>query len=117
QESAVARVHTPGLRAFTGAADGRQRLCRSDGEFFTTRPACCGRWANRQKAPSPRTVIEFARSKAQCEQFDRTDTDHEHCERYGIVVQPIPLGLHDTPPCPALLVAPTGEWFKCDADD
>ena len=73
--------------------------------------------ANRQKVSSPRTVIEFARSNAQCEQFDRTDTDHEHCERYGIVVQPIPLGLHDTPPCPASLVAPTGEWFKCDADD
>src|SRR5215472_7055297 len=32
------------------------------------------------------------------EQFNRADPDHEHCERYGVVVKPIPLGLHDTPP-------------------
>jgi hypothetical protein len=43
-------------------------------------------------------VIEVGGSNAQSEQFNRADTDHEHCERYGIVVQPIPLRLHDTPP-------------------
>src|SRR5215472_1521543 len=45
-----------------------------------------------------RMVTEVAGSKAQCEQFNRADPDHEHCERYGVVVKPIPLGLHDTPP-------------------
>jgi len=51
------------------------------------------------KVPSPRTVTEVAGSNAQCEQFDRADSDHEHCEGYGIVVKPIPLCLHGTPPC------------------
>src|SRR5262249_15362364 len=52
----------------------------------------------RTEVPSRRTAIEVAGSDAQCEQFNRADTDHEHCERDGIVVEPMPLGLHDTPP-------------------
>ena len=43
-------------------------------------------------------VTEVGGSNAQSEQFNRADTDHEHCEGYGIVVKPIPLRLHDTPP-------------------
>src|SRR6516225_2553960 len=52
----------------------------------------------RTEVPSRRTAIEVAGLDAQCEQFNRADTDHEHCERDGIVVEPMPLGLHDTPP-------------------
>src|SRR5262249_29477340 len=61
-----------------------------------SRPGPCWR-ASRCRALSRER--EVARSKAQCDQFNSADTDHEHCERYGIVVKPIPLGLHDTPPC------------------
>ena len=52
-------------------------------------------------------VTEVAGSNAQSEQFNRADTDHEHCERHGIVVQPIPLCLHDTPPG-SLIISRTG---------
>lgn len=38
-------------------------------------------------------------SNAQCEQFNEADTDHQHRECYGIVVEPMPpLYLHDLPP-------------------
>jgi hypothetical protein len=39
-------------------------------------------------------------SNAQCEQSNHADSDKQHCECYGIVVQPIHLLLHGTPPCP-----------------
>jgi hypothetical protein len=39
------------------------------------------------------------RSNKQCEQLDHADSDHEHCECYGIVVQTVQPLLHDTPPC------------------
>src|SRR5215471_14384171 len=58
-----------------------------------------GRCPNRSKAPPPRTVTEAVGSNAQSEQFNRADTDDEHGECDGIVVQPIPLRLHGTPPC------------------
>ena len=64
------------------------------------------------KVPSPRTVTEVAGSNAQCEQFNRADTDHEHCERDGIVVQPIPLCLHGTPPCSRLISRPAGKLVQ-----
>ena len=36
-------------------------------------------------------------SNAQCEQPNRAESDSQHCERYGIVVQP-----NGTPPCQIL---------------
>src|SRR5437870_2570295 len=38
-------------------------------------------------------------SNAQCEHFNHTNSNHEHRERYGIIMWPIPLLMHDTPPC------------------
>jgi len=38
------------------------------------------------------------RSNAQNDQLDHADSDHEDCECYGIIVEPMPLLLHDTPP-------------------
>jgi hypothetical protein len=83
------------------------------GEFFR-RGACRAAVREQTKLPSPRTVTELAGSNAQSEQFNRTDTDHEHCERYGIVVQPIPLGLHDTPPG-SRIISRTGRQIGSNA--
>ena len=38
-------------------------------------------------------------SNAQCEQFNYSDSDHQHGECYQIVVKPISSLVHDTPPC------------------
>src|SRR6516162_9577736 len=83
-----------------------QRACRGCNVL------AAGRCADRSKAPSPRTVTEVAGSNAQCEQFDRADSDHEHCEGYGIVVKPIPLCLHGTPPCSRLISRPAGKLVQ-----
>jgi hypothetical protein len=55
------------------------------------------------------TVSGFdEKSNAQCEQPNRAESDSQHCERYGIVVQPVHLLLHGTPPCQILSeTAPT----------
>jgi hypothetical protein len=46
---------------------------------------------------------------AQCEQFNHADPDHQHCECYGIVVEPMPpLCVHDTPPYSRSLVGVAG---------
>jgi hypothetical protein len=59
-------------------------------------------------------VTEVAGSNAQSEQFNRADSDHEHCERYGIVVQPMPLCLHDTPPG-SRIISRTGRQIGSNA--
>jgi hypothetical protein len=42
--------------------------------------------------------LGFRRSNKQCEQSNHAHADNQHCKCYGIVVQPIQLLLHDTPP-------------------
>ena len=45
-------------------------------------------------------------SNDQCEQFNYGDSDHEHCECYRIVIEPMPpLYVHDTPACHSTTVA------------
>ncbi len=39
------------------------------------------------------------RSHKQCEQFNHANSDHEHGECHGIIVQPVQPLLHGTPPC------------------
>jgi hypothetical protein len=52
------------------------------------------------------------RVNAQCEQFNHADSDHEHGECYGIVVEPMP-PMHDyAPPFPAVLVALAGRMVQ-----
>jgi hypothetical protein len=48
------------------------------------------------------TLQDFCFSKAshkQREQFNHTNSDHEHCECHGIVLQPVQPLLHGTPLC------------------
>src|SRR5260221_8292841 len=52
-------------------------------------------------------------SNAQCEQFNHADSDHQHCECYGVVVEPMPL--HDVPPLYPSLVGLVGRRFKWGA--
>src|SRR5262245_53485544 len=41
-----------------------------------------------------------AASNDQCEQFNYADSDHQHCECYRIVIEPMPpLYVHGAPPC------------------
>src|SRR6516225_10038506 len=45
-------------------------------------------------------------SNDQCEQFNYGDSDHEHCECYRIVIEPMPpLYVHDTLACHSTTVA------------
>jgi hypothetical protein len=45
-------------------------------------------------------------SNDQCEQFNYGDSDHQHCECYWIVIEPMPpLYVHDTPACHSTTVA------------
>src|SRR5262245_5276127 len=38
-------------------------------------------------------------SNHHCEQFDHPESNHQHRDRYGIVIEPMPLlCIHDTPP-------------------
>jgi hypothetical protein len=58
--------------------------------------------APKGKPPPPEAtrggvLLDFCfrgRSNKQCEQFNYTNSDNQHCECYGIVVQPIQLLLH-----------------------
>jgi hypothetical protein len=54
---------------------------------------------------APARVPTGPGSNAQREQFDQADSDHQHHEGYGIVVEPMPpLYLHDCLPfCPSLV--------------
>jgi hypothetical protein len=45
------------------------------------------------------------RSHKHSEQFNHTNSDHEHCKCHGIVVQPVQPLLHGTPPCSPTLVS------------
>ena len=40
--------------------------------------------------PAERTIRSVALPNAPREQLDHADSDHEHCECYGIVVEPMP---------------------------
>jgi hypothetical protein len=52
-------------------------------------------------------------SNDQCEQLDKANSDHQHREGYGIVVEPIPpLCVHDTPPLSRLLVGLAGRMVQ-----
>jgi len=45
-------------------------------------------------------------SNDQCEQFNYGDSDHQHCECYRIVIEPMPpLYVHDTPACHSTIYA------------
>jgi hypothetical protein len=45
--------------------------------------------------PPPASAVA---SNAQCEQFNHADADHQHRKCHGIIVEPISLWVHDTPP-------------------
>jgi hypothetical protein len=52
-------------------------------------------------------------SNAHCEQFDQAETDHQHREGYGIVVEPMPpLCVHDMPPLHPSLVGLAGRMVQ-----
>ena len=65
------------------------------------------------------------RSHKQSEQFNHTNSDHEHCKCHGIVVQPVQPLLHGTPPCSPTLVSerdpettpPAALAFPCPPGD
>jgi hypothetical protein len=57
---------------------------------------------------APRFVLISAASNDQCEQLNRADSYHQHCDCYGVVIEPMPpLAIHDAPPCSSVHICPT----------
>jgi hypothetical protein len=53
---------------------------------------------------APARVPTGPGSNAQCEQFNEAESNHQHHEGYGIVVEPMPpMNAHDVPPLFPLL--------------
>jgi hypothetical protein len=104
----------PNISGLTGATAGNHhRPCsRAVRAALAVQPMCYldakGHVRSRPSAPRFRTIMagffysRFCfreRSHKQCEQCNHTHADNQHCECYGIVVQPIQPLLHGTPPC------------------
>ena len=87
------RSGQPGLPVQFGCATGARS---SNG---------CARAVRRLHTPTFARVAAMG-SNDQCEQFNYGDSDHEHCECYRIVIEPMPpLYVHDTLACHSTTVA------------
>ena len=61
-----------------------------------------GKLSDREAREVLPDVFDPTGSNDHCEQFDHSESNHQHRDRYRIVIEPMPLlCIHNTPPCPS----------------